>query len=90
MKDEIIRQTYYVCDDTEVAVHIGNEDLNEEVIEKRKRLFFKDSCDHLIDELVEVEEGYPENDITDVTLKCDFYIVPKHTMDKLLRELKNE
>ena len=63
------------------AIDTNNGILNRQYLESRKRKLFYDATAHLIYNLVEVEQGYPENNISDVKLTADFVVIKREDFE---------
>lgn len=57
--------------------------LNTEKLDKEKKLFFKASTVHLVEELVKKVQHYPIDDISEVDFEIDVVVLKRKHYDKI-------
>lgn len=74
------------------AVNINQSGtLNEEKLNRERKLFLKSCVEDLAPELVSKKQGYPHDDISEVEFETDFVIIKRKDFDKVLKYIeKNE
>ena len=73
-----------------VSINTNNGILNENFIERQKSLFLKETLEYHRDDIIKVKQDYPINDISDVTLTSEFFILPRKEYLKLKELINNE
>lgn len=90
-KDLILMNSVQVYKGRTVSQHLYNEGLNKDSLEKEKQhllsILLRDQ-----DNLINVTEHYPENDIQDIDLEIDLVIIKREELDKIfdIKEFYNE
>ena len=82
---DILEEKFFPVNYTlSTAVNINNSGvLNEEMLEKAKRAFVMETVGVWKDELVSAKQGYPVNDISDVTFDIDVVVLKRKDFDTL-------
>lgn len=76
-----------------ISINTNNGILNEEYLERQKNIFIKESIAHLRDSLIKINQGYPHNDISDIQMTTEFFIIPRKKfieLAELLNNIENE
>lgn len=70
-----------------VSINTNNGILNEEYLEKQKRMFMRETMQFFLDELITTKQEYPENDISDVNMITDFFIIKRKDLLKIKEQI---
>lgn len=60
-----------------VCINTNNGILNENFLERQKSLFLRDTLEYHRENLIKVRQEYPIDDISDVHLTTEFFIIPR-------------
>lgn len=73
-----------------IPINTNNGILNDNFLERQKSLFLKETLEYHKDNLIKVKQEYPNNDISDVHLSSEFFILPRNEYLQLKELLNNE
>lgn len=81
----------------ETYIDTNNGILNDQLLERQKKMFLKDSMSYVVDDLVKITQDYPHDNLSKVDFNTGFYIIRredffklKHLVDKLEERLEVE
>lgn len=75
---------YHVSMRHKTAININQSGtLNTEKLDKEKKLFFRASTVHLVEELVKKVQHYPHDDISEVDFEVDVVVLKRKHYDKI-------
>lgn len=69
----------------ETYIDTNNGILNDELLERKKKSFLKDSLVYTIDELIKVKQSYPQDNLSKVTFDTEFFILKKDDFLKIVK-----
>lgn len=72
-----------------VSINTNNGILNENFLERQKNIFLKDTLSYHRDTLIKSKQEYPIDDISDVQLTTEFFILKRKDYLEL-KQLLNE
>jgi hypothetical protein len=87
--NEILDNALPAFNNKTVSINANNGILNDNFLERQKSLFLKETLQYHRDNIIKVKQGYPIEDISDVTLTSEFFILPRKEYLHL-KELINE
>jgi len=81
----------------ETYIDTNNGILNDQLLERQKKMFLKDSMSYVVDDLVKITQDYPHDNLSKVEFSTGFYIIRwrdfvklKELVDKLEERLEVE
>jgi hypothetical protein len=87
---EILENYFFpVTNEDNTYIDTNNGILNNELVERRKRVFLKESMYYLVEELVNTVQDYPEDNLSKVTFSTDFMVVKRSDFEKLVSLLED-
>lgn len=87
---EILENYFFpVTNEDNTYIDTNNGILNNELVERRKRVFLKESMYYLVEELVNSVQDYPEDNLSKVTFSTDFMVVKRSDFEKLVSLLED-
>jgi hypothetical protein len=87
---EILENYFFpVINEDNTYIDTNNGILNNELVERRKRVFLKESMYYLVEELVNTVQDYPEDNLSKVTFSTDFMVVKRSDFEKLVSLLED-
>lgn len=87
---EILENYFFpVTNEDNTYIDTNNGILNNELVERRKRIFLKESMYYLVEELVNSVQDYPEDNLSKVTFSTDFMVVKRSDFEKLVSLLED-
>lgn len=87
---EILENYFFpVTNEDNTYIDTNNGILNNELVERRKRVFLKESMYYLVEELVNTVQDYPEDNLSKVTFSTDFIVVKRSDFEKLVSLLED-
>lgn len=91
-RDEILKilenDVFTVYAEQKDYVDTNNGILNESYLAKRKKLLLKKSVEYLADEVIKVDQSYPVNDVSEVTMNIDLVVMKKEDLDYILKYIE--
>ena len=83
---EILLESLLPVNNTYVThINTNNGVLNNDYIEREKQKFFRDSSKYLIEDLVKTVQEYPVEDISEVKMSTEFYVLRKEDLERILQ-----
>lgn len=73
-----------------VSINTNNGILNENFLERQKSLFLKETLEYHRNKIIHIKQDYPYNDISDVHLASEFFILPRREYLQIKELLNNE
>lgn len=73
-----------------VSINTNNGILNNNFLERQKSIFLRETLEYHKDSLIKVRQEYPNNDISDVKLTSEFFIIPRSEYLKLKQLINKE
>lgn len=89
LMDILEHDLYPVINTDETYIDTNNGILNNDLVERRKRVFLKDSMTYLLNEVVKVTQDYPQDNLSKVTFDTHFYIIKPKDLAKLIELVEN-
>lgn len=83
IEDEILP----VFNSYETYIDTNNGILNDELIQREKNRFFIDSIKYIRDQVVNVKQHYPEDNLSKVEIETEFYVISKESFENLKKEI---
>lgn len=80
---DILDEAFIVHAEETHAINTNNGILNDEYLRYHKKQFLKKAVSYLTEEVVKHKQGFPNNDLSDVTLSTDFVVLTRKDFDKL-------
>ncbi len=92
-KFEILRMleedTFPVFYSYKTSINTNNGVLNKDFVKLNKQKTIKDAIKIYTNELVDVKQSYPEQDISDVQLTVDHVIIKRKDFDDLIKYIEH-
>lgn len=88
--NEILDNVLPAFNNKTVSINTNNGILNNNFLERQKSLFLKETLEYHRPLLINVTQDYPENDISEVHLSSEFFIIKRDDYLKLKQLINNE
>lgn len=69
-------------------VDTNNGMLNEEYLNRRKKILLENSVSYLAEEVTKSTQGYPVNDVSEVKLELDLVVMQRKDLDAILKYIE--
>ena len=87
--NEILDNALPAFNNKTISINTNNGVLNDNFLERQKSLFLKETLEYHKDNIIKVKQDYPIDDISDVTLISEFFILPRKEYLQLKELINN-